>query len=488
MTDMDLLHCSAMEIADKINKKELSVQAVLDASYGAAEKQADVNAFISLDRAYADRQGKLVQERIDAGEFLPLAGVPVAIKDNICVEGLPATCGSRMLADFAPCYDAEAVKRLKAAGAIIVGKTNMDEFGMGSTTENSYFGPTLHPMDKTRVPGGSSGGSAAALAMGACTLALGSDTGGSVRQPASYCGLVGMKPTYGTVSRFGLVSYASSLEQIGPMGKCVRDVAHLLDVIAGSDGRDVSCIGGRDMPFSESLIRDAEGMRIAVPEDFLTDLPGVQPAVKAAVERGAKLFSEHGAVVEYVRFPRMKNEETILRYAVPAYYTIADAEASSNLARFDGVKYGYRSAGAGNLREQYEKSRGEGFGDEVKRRIMLGTYVLSAGFYEDYYRQASRVRRMIRDTFDELFEHYDFILGPVAPTTAPVLHSRSSFMDQYPADIYTIFANLTGMPAITVPLGQDENGLPVGVQLMANVFCDASLLQAAYSLEAYANE
>lgn len=429
-----------------------------------------------MDRDGALAQAAAVQEKIEAGELTgPLAGVPVAVKDNICTEGLRTTCSSKILHNFVPTYTAEAVKNLQKAGAVILGKTNMDEFAMGSTTETSAYGPTKNPRNPEHVPGGSSGGSAAAVAAGECIYAIGSDTGGSIRQPASYCGVVGMKPTYGTVSRYGLIAYGSSLDQIGPLTRNVTDCAAVLEALASHDTKDSTSVSRDDTDFTAALTEDVKGMRIGIPNDYLGE--GLDDEVRTVVLQAAEVLADRGAVVE--RF-----DLSLVEYAIPAYYTIAAAEASSNLERFDGIKYGYRTEEYAGLHNMYKKSRSEGFGEEVKRRIMLGSFVLSSGYYDAYYLKALKVKALIKKAFDEAFAKYDLILGPVAPTTAPKLgESLADPIQMYLGDIYTIAVNLAGLPGISVPCGQDSNGLPIGLQLIGDCFQEKKLIRAAYTYE-----
>ena len=399
-----------------------------------------------------------------------LAGVPIAIKDNMCTEGVLTTCSSKILGNFIPQFSSEAVKRIEEAGAVVIGKTNMDEFAMGSTTETSAYGPTKNPWNTEHVPGGSSGGSAAAVAANECFCALGSDTGGSIRQPASYCGVVGMKPTYGTVSRYGLIAYGSSLDQIGPLCKDVTDCATIMEVIASHDKKDSTSVERKDTDFTSALVDDVAGMRIGIPRDYFEK-------VKEAVLSAAEVLKSKGAIVE-------EFDLSLVEYAIPTYYTIAAAEASSNLERFDGVKYGFRAKDYDGLHSMYKKTRSEGFGPEVKRRIMLGSFVLSSGYYDAYYLKALRVKAMIKKAFDEAFAKYDVILGPVAPTTAPKLGSSlADPIKMYLGDIYTISVNLAGLPGISVPCGKDDNGLPIGVQLIGDCFNEKKLIQTAYAYE-----
>ena len=393
----------------------------------------------------------------------------------MCTKGVLTTCSSKILENFIPQFDCEAVKRLTDAGAVIIGKTNMDEFAMGSTTETSAYGPTKNPRNTEHVPGGSSGGSAAAVAANECFAALGSDTGGSIRQPASYCGVVGMKPTYGTVSRYGLIAYGSSLDQIGPLCKDVTDCATIMEVIAAHDPKDSTSVERDDTDFTSALVDDVKGLRIGIPKDYFGE--GLDPEVKEAVLNAARVLESKGAVVE-------EFDLSLVEYAIPTYYTIAAAEASSNLERFDGVKYGYRASDYEGLHNMYKKTRSEGFGPEVKRRIMLGSFVLSSGYYDAYYLKALRVKAMIKKAFDEAFAKYDLILGPVAPTTAPKLGSSlSDPIKMYLGDIYTISVNLAGLPGISVPCGKDSKGLPIGVQMIGDCFKEKNLIRAAYSYE-----
>ena len=385
------------------------------------------------------------------------------------------TCASKILENFVPQYDAEAVVKLQEAGAVMIGKTNMDEFAMGSTTETSAYGVTKNPRNPEHVPGGSSGGSAAAVAADECFFALGSDTGGSIRQPASYCGVVGMKPTYGTVSRYGLVAYGSSLDQIGPLCKDVTDCATIMEIIASHDLKDSTSVERKDTDFTSALVDDVKGMRIGIPKDYFGE--GLDPDVKASVLNAVEVLKAKGAIVE-------EFDLSLVEYAIPTYYTIAAAEASSNLERFDGVKYGYRAKDYEGLHNMYKKTRSEGFGPEVKRRIMLGSFVLSSGYYDAYYLKALRVKALIKKAFDEAFAKYDVIIGPAAPTTAPKLGSSlSDPIKMYLSDIYTISVNLAGLPGMTVPCGTDKNGLPVGMQLIGNCFDEKKLIQTAYTYE-----
>lgn len=478
---MDILEYSAVELAQAIKAGETTaveaMKAVLDRIDASEES---IHAYVTIDREAALAKAEAVQKQIEAGELTgPLAGVPVAIKDNMCTEGVLTTCSSRILGNFIPTFTAEAVKNLEKAGAVMIGKTNMDEFSMGSTTETSAYGVTRNPWNTEHVPGGSSGGSAAAVAAEECFFALGSDTGGSIRQPASFCGVVGMKPTYGTVSRYGLIAYGSSLDQIGPLTKDVTDCATVMEAIASHDTKDSTSIDraaiGKDTDFTSALIEDVKGMKIGIPRDYFGD--GLDSEVKEAVLTAARALEAKGAIVE-------EFDLSLVEYAIPTYYTIAAAEASSNLERFDGIKYGYRTPEYEGLHNMYKKTRSEGFGPEVKRRIMLGSFVLSSGYYDAYYLKALRVKAMIRKAFDDAFSKYDLILGPVAPTTAPKLgESLSDPLKMYLGDIYTISVNLAGLPGISVPCGVDSQGLPIGMQLLADSFEEKKLIQAAYTYE-----
>ena len=468
---------TAVELGRKIKEKEVTVEEAVTAALDAIEKrEAEVHSFVTVDREGALKRAKEVQAKIDAGELTgPLAGVPVAIKDNMCTKGLLTTCSSKILYNFVPTYTAEAVLNLEKAGAVILGKTNMDEFAMGSTTETSAYGVTKNPWNTGHVPGGSSGGSCAAVAAEECSYALGSDTGGSIRQPSSFCGVTGIKPTYGTVSRYGLIAYGSSLDQIGPIAKDVTDCATILEAIASHDVKDSTSVQREDYDFTAALVDDVRGMKIGIPRDYFGD--GLDPEVKAAVLGAAKKLEEKGAIME-------EFDLSLVEYAIPAYYVIACAEASSNLARFDGVKYGYRTEQYDGLHNMYKKTRSEGFGAEAKRRIMLGSFVLSSGYYDAYYLKALRTKALIKQAFDKAFEKYDVILGPAAPTTAPKLgESLSDPLKMYLGDIYTISVNLAGLPGITLPCGTDQSGLPIGLQLIGDCFAEKKIIRAAYAYE-----
>lgn len=538
---MELLSLSAVQLGRLIKEGKATAVEAMQAVLEQIDKSEELyNCYVTIDREKALKKAAEVQQKIESGELSgPLAGVPVAVKDNLCTEGMATTCSSRILGNFIPTYSAEAVLKLEQAGAVVIGKTNMDEFAMGSTTETSAYGPTRNPHNPEHVPGGSSGGSAAAVAAGECFFALGSDTGGSIRQPASHCGVVGMKPTYGTVSRYGLVAYGSSLDQIGPLCKTVEDCAVVLETIAGpvftnrksvsprcgaegiqhvqetplskeqetkqdacqcgAENReaervavvtDSTLIGRADTDFTTALRKDVKGMRIGIPKAYIPETEknqengagGLSPEVRAAVLEAAGVLKANGAVVE-------EFDLGLVDYAIPAYYTIAAAEASSNLERFDGIKYGFRGENAQELHQMYKETRSRGFGEEVKRRIMLGSFVLSSGYYDAYYLKALRVKAMIKKAFDEAFEKYDCILGPVAPATAPKLgESLADPIQMYLGDIYTISVNLAGLPAISVPCGADGSGLPIGLQLIGDCFQEKKLLQIAYTYEQLRNE
>ncbi len=474
---MDILSLTAVELAKAIRAGKTTAveatQAVLDEI---AAGEDTYHCYVTVEREKALKQAEEVQKKIEAGELTgPLAGVPFAIKDNMCTEGTLTTCSSKILENFIPTFSAEAVLNLEKAGAVILGKTNMDEFAMGSTTETSYYGVTRNPRNPEHVPGGSSGGSAAAVAAQECFAALGSDTGGSIRQPASYCGVVGMKPTYGTVSRYGLIAYGSSLDQIGPLTKDVTDCAMVLETITSHDLKDSTSMKREDTDFTSALVADVKGMKIGIPRDYFGE--GLDPEVRDAVLAAAEVLKAQGAEVE-------EFDLSLVDYAIPTYYTIAAAEASSNLERFDGVKYGYRAQDAEDLHTMYKRSRSQGFGPEVKRRIMLGSFVLSSGYYDAYYLKALRVKALIKKAFDEAFAKYDVILGPVAPTTAPKLGSSlADPIKMYLGDIYTISINLAGLPGISVPCGTDSQGLPIGMQLIGDCFKEKTLIRAAYTYE-----
>lgn len=474
---MSLMSLTAVELGKQIQKKEVTaVDATREALAAIDACEKSVHSFVTVDAERALQRAQEVQEQIASGSLTsPLAGVPVAIKDNMCTKGLKTTCSSKILYNFIPTYTSEAVLRLERAGAIILGKTNMDEFAMGSTTETSAYGVTKNPWNTGHVPGGSSGGSCAAVAAEECSYALGSDTGGSIRQPSSFCGVTGIKPTYGTVSRYGLIAYGSSLDQIGPIAKDVTDCATVLEAIAAHDPKDSTSVKRGETDFTQALVDDVKGMRIGIPNDYFGE--GLDEDVRAQVLAAAQELEKKGAVVEHF-------DLGLVKYAIPAYYVIACAEASSNLARFDGVKYGYRTEEYDGLHQMYKKSRSEGFGAEVKRRIMLGSFVLSSGYYDAYYLKALRVKALIKQAFDDAFAKYDVILGPAAPTTAPKLGaSLSDPIQMYLGDIYTISVNLAGLPGISLPCGFDRQGLPVGLQLIGDCFQEKKIIRAAYAFE-----
>ena len=499
----DILQLSALELAHKIKQKELTVTDAVRAVYQRIEEQeATLHCYITIrDLADVLTEAEQIQNRIDSGELSgPLAGVPIAVKDNICTQGLRTTCASRILDNFVPPYSATVIERIQAAGLLIIGKTNMDEFGMGSTTESSAFGLTRNPHNTAHSPGGSSGGSCAAVASGEAFLALGSDTGGSVRQPAAYCGVYGMKPTYGAVSRYGLVAYASSLDQIGPIGKTAEDCVALFDIISGHDPKDATSLAESVSPAasrhtnqpSVSATDDKlNGLKVGIPLDFLYDesvsdcihttdktTPYVSPAVRHALEETRDRLQSLGATVESCTFG-------LKDYLLPTYYIIACAEASSNLARYDGVKYGYRTGADVPLHTMYRKTRSEALGAEVQKRILLGTFTLSAGYYDAYYLKALKAKTKIVARFEELFADYDILLLPTAGTTAPMLGAYTSDpIAMYQSDLFTVSANLAGLPAISIPVGKGDAGLPIGLQLIGRRGADYTLLQYAALIHA----
>ena len=473
----EILKLTAVELGKKIKDKEVSVLEATEAYLRQINKvEDDINAFVTVDEQGALKRAGEVQMKIDSGEFTgPLAGVPVGIKDNMCTKELLTTCSSKILENYWPTYTATAVKKLEDAGAVILGKMNMDEFAMGSTTETSYYGPTKNPWNTSHVPGGSSGGSCAAVAACEAPYTLGSDTGGSIRQPSSFCGVTGIKPTYGTVSRYGLIAYGSSLDQIGPVAKDVTDCATILEAISGYDSKDSTSIKRDSYNFTAALSEDVKGLKVGIPTSYFGE--GLDEDVKKSVLAAADILKERGAVVE-------EFDLGLVDYAIPAYYVIASAEASSNLSRFDGVKYGFRAEDYEGLHEMYKKTRSEGFGSEVKRRIMLGSFVLSSGYYDAYYLKALRVKALIKAEFDKAFEKYDVILGPAAPTTAPEIgKSLSDPIKMYLGDIYTISVNLAGLPGMSVPCGLDSKGLPIGVQLIGDCFKENNIIKAGFAIE-----
>lgn len=472
---MELRELTALELGAAIKRGEVSVKEAVQAALDAVSAQnGDLNAFITVTAQRAlDRAERLQAGARDAQS--PLYGVPMAIKDNICTRGVKTSCASKILGDFAPPYDAAVVDKLAQAGAVSLGKLNMDEFAMGSTSETSFYGPVKNPWDRSRVPGGSSGGGAAAVAAGMGWYAVASDTGGSIRQPASYCGVTGMKPTYGTVSRYGLVAYASSLDQIGPLCKDAADCAAILDILQGKDRRDGTSLDGNYGHLLAGLTGNVRGLKIGLPVDCFGD--GLDGEVKAAVLAAADVLKSRGAEIIELFFP-------VMEYVVPTYYIIAAAEASSNLARFDGVKYGWRAEEYDGLADLYRKTRTQGFGAEVKRRILLGTFVLSAGYYDAYYKKALQAKAVIKDAFDRAFGRCDLLLTPVAPNTAPRLGgSLSDPLQMYLSDIYTVSVNLAGLPGLSIPCGFDSKGLPIGAQLIGPHFGESTLLNAAHAFQ-----
>lgn len=475
---MDILNMTALEIGAAIKEKKITavdaVKAVLDAI---SKTDWAVNAYITVNGEEALKKAEEVQAKIDKGELTgPLAGVPFAIKDNICTKGVKTSCASKILGDFAPVYNATVIEKLENEGAIVLGKVNMDEFAMGSTCETSAYGETKNPWDLTKVPGGSSGGAAASVASKEAVIALGSDTGGSIRQPAAYCGVTGLKPTYGTVSRFGLIAYASSLDQIGPIAKDVADCAAAMDVICGIDKNDGTSLDIGTPDYLKNLNDDVKGMKIGLPKECF-ETKGLDPEVAESVKSVAEVLKQKGAIVEEISLP-------FLDYVIPTYYIIAAAEASSNLSRFDGVKYGFRAKDYDGLTDLYNATRSEGFGDEVKKRILLGTFVLSSGYYDAYYRKALKVKAVIKQKFDEIFQNYDLILCPVAPTTAPKIgDSLSDPMQMYLSDIFTVSVNIAGLPGLSVPCGFDKSGMPVGAQLIGQVLSEQKVLNAGFAFQ-----
>jgi aspartyl-tRNA(Asn)/glutamyl-tRNA(Gln) amidotransferase subunit A len=474
-----------MSLTDKTAAELLALQAagrataaeITDAFLAAVrDRDPAVRAFVHVDESAARQQAAAVDAKRRAGARLgPLAGVPVAVKDVLCTRGSPTACGSRMLANFVPPYDAHVIERMRAADAVLIGKTNMDEFAMGSSTENSAAGPSLNPWDLSRIPGGSSGGSAAAVAASMAPLALGTDTGGSIRQPAALCGVVGLKPTYGRVSRYGLVAYASSLDQVGPFARTVADAALLLQAIAGHDPRDSTSVDRPVPAYTDALNDPPPGLRVGVPREFFAE--GLDAEVEAAVRAALREYEKRGATLVDVSLPHSP-------YALAAYYIVAPAEASSNLARYDGMHFGHRTAAKADLIATAAKSRSEGFGSEVKRRIMIGTYVLSSGYRDAYYVKALKVRRLVKQDFDAAFGRCDVIAGPTAPTPAfPVGDRADDPLAMYLSDVYTVSANLAGLPGISIPCGFTRAGLPVGLQLLAPPFEEGRLLRAARTYE-----
>ncbi len=467
----------AYELLAKISKGEVTSTQVVESLFEQIEENdRQINAYLLLLKSEALEKARQVDEKVARGEKVgKLAGIPVAVKDNICTKGIRTTCGSKILENFVPPYDATVIQRLKAADAVLVGKTNMDEFAMGSSTETSYFGVTKNPYAPDRVPGGSSGGSAAALAAGEAVVALGSDTGGSIRQPASFCGVVGLKPTYGRVSRFGLVAYASSLDQIGPMARNVRDCALLLGVIAGHDPRDSTSADVSVPDYLSALGKEIRGLKIGLPREYFAE--GLEEEVKSTLLSAVKQLQDQGAEVEEVTLPHTE-------YAIATYYLLATAEASANLARYDGVRYGFRVENPANLDQMYKCTRSQGFGTEVKRRIMLGTYALSAGYYDAYYLKAQKVRTLIMQDFQQALQRVDVLVTPTSPTVAFKLGEKiDDPLQMYLSDIYTISANLAGIPGLSVPCGLSSQGLPIGIQILGKHFDEETVLRVAYVIE-----
>jgi aspartyl-tRNA(Asn)/glutamyl-tRNA(Gln) amidotransferase subunit A len=477
---MELNRLTIHALQEKLRSREATAVEVVESVFrriDAVEK--DIHAYILLTREAAFEQAARADEAIRRGEILPLTGIPIALKDLLCTRGITTTCASRILNNFVPPYDATVVEKLRDAGAVFTGKVNMDEFAMGSSTETSWFGITRNPWDLERIPGGSSGGSAAAVAADECIAAIGSDTGGSIRQPAALCGIVGMKPTYGRVSRFGLVAFASSLDQIGPFAKDVEDCAILMNVIAGYDPRESTSVPADVPDYRQYLTRGIDGWTVGIPKEYFIE--GIDPEVLTAIHKAVAVIEGLGARCVEISLPHTQ-------YCVAVYYIVAPAEASSNLARYDGVKYGFRASDCRELLDLYRKSRSAGFGAEVKRRIMLGTYVLSSGYYDAYYKKASQVRALIKRDFDEAFRHCDVILTPTSPTPAFKIGEKTDDpLQMYLSDIFTISANLAGIPGISVPCGFTEAGLPIGVQFLAGHFEEAKLIQLSAAYEKHAN-
>ncbi|WP_312353305.1 Asp-tRNA(Asn)/Glu-tRNA(Gln) amidotransferase subunit GatA [Aminipila sp.] len=482
MAVKELRALSAVEIGRLIRNREVSCKEVTKYYLGEINNNnGNINAVLTVNEEEAVKTAESIQKRINNGENIsPLAGVPVIVKDNICTKGIKTTAASKMLENFVPPYSSGAMEKLEKAGAVVLGKANMDEFAMGGSTETSYFGITKNPWNMEYVPGGSSGGSAAAVAANMAPYALGSDTGGSIRQPCAFCNLTGIKPTYGSVSRYGLMAYASSLDQIGPIGKNVQDCAEILTLISGRDKRDSTSVMERPFDFSDSYREDLKGVKIGIPINYFGS--GINHDVREKILAGAGVLRGLGAELQEFEMPGIE-------YAVPAYYIVACAEASSNLSRYDGIKYGFRSKNAKDLLETYYKSRSEGFGSEVKRRIMLGSFVLSSGYFDAYYKKALQVRTMIKENFNKAFEKYDMILSPVSPTSAYKIGEQiSDPIAMYMADIYTVSVNLAGIPAVALPCGiSDENNMPVGMQLIGNNFSEPALVKAAYAFQQVTN-
>ncbi len=474
---MNLFELTITRVNKMLLNRDITVKELLDSVFSQIEKyEPKIEAFITILKEGAYREAEKIQNRIDKGENLtPLTGIPISVKDIFCTEGVLTTCASKILYNFVPPYDATVVRRFKEAGAIIIGKTNMDEFAMGSSTENSAFKKTKNPWDLSRVPGGSSGGSAAAVASLMGFGSVGTDTGGSIRQPASFCGVVGLKPTYGRVSRYGMIAFASSLDQAGPFARTVEDCAILLSIIAGHDAMDST---SADIPvpdYLSELKKDIKGLKIGIPREYF--IKGIDTEVEGLIKDAIKLLEKNGAIIEEVSLPHTE-------YGLAVYYIIAPSEASSNLARYDGVKYGYRTNNSNNLMEMYMKTRSEGFGAEVKRRIMLGTYALSSGYYDAYYRKAQQVRRLIKEDFEGAFKRVDAILTPTSPTPAFKFGEKTTDpLTMYLSDVFTIPVNLAGLPGISVPCGFSKDGLPVGLQIIGKPFDEGTILRIANNYE-----
>lgn len=474
---MDITELTVHELQEKLKNKELTITEITKAyTDRIKEKEKDVQAFVTTLEKDALEKAEEIDKKIASGEIVEkLAGIPIGIKDNICTKGVKTTCSSKMLENFVAPYDATVMEKINSENLINLGKLNMDEFAMGGSTEHSYFHVTRNPWNLNKVPGGSSGGSAAAVAAGMVPWALGTDTGGSIREPASFCGVVGLKPTYGLVSRYGLVAFASSLDQVGPITKDVTDSAMLLNIITGKDKMDSTSVERPKVDYTKALKNDVKGLKIAVPKELFAE--GINEEVKESLEKAIETYKKLGAEISEVSL-------NIAEYALASYYIIACAEASSNLGRFDGVRYGHRAKEFNNLKELYRNSRTEGFGPEVKRRIILGTYVLSSGYYDAYYKKAQQVRTLVMNEFNKAFEKYDVILTPTSPTVAFDIGSKSNNpLEMYLADICTVSVNIAGLPGISVPCGVDNEGMPIGMQLIGNKFCEETILNAAYTFE-----
>ena len=474
---MNITDLTVHELKEKLDKKEITITEITKAYVDRInEKEPEVKAFVTTLTDTAIEEAKQIEEKVNNGEIkTEFAGIPIGIKDNMCTKGVKTTCSSKMLENFVSPYNATVVEKLNAENMIDLGKLNMDEFAMGASTEYSAFKKTCNPWNLNKVPGGSSGGSAAAVAAGLVPWALGSDTGGSIRQPASFCGVVGLKPTYGLVSRFGLVAFASSLDQIGPITKDVKDSAMLLNLIAGHDEKDTTSINVEKKDYTKALKNDVKGLKIGVPKEYFGE--GINPEVKKALETAIEEYKSMGAIVEECSVP-------IAEYALATYYIIACAEASSNLGRFDGIRYGYRTPNFENLKDIFVNSRTEGFGEEVKRRIILGTYVLSSGYYDAYYKKAQQVRTLVKKEFDKAFEKYDVLITPTSPTVAFDIGQRSNNpLEMYLADICTVSLNIAGLPGISIPCGVDSTGMPIGMQIIGKHFDEETILNAAYTYE-----